>query len=64
MFGGFNDDIPIATAERYKLGSYNWEIIAPLYVPKAYMTAIIYNTDLLYLIGGYTVDKLNKVNRY
>jgi N-acetylneuraminic acid mutarotase len=61
VFGGFDDNGIIKDCEKYDIQNDKWTSIAKMIYSKAYATPLIYNNNIIYIIGGFSRIKIDKV---
>jgi hypothetical protein len=62
VFGGIGEyGAPIADCERFSLIQEIWTSMEKMKLPKAYSTPVVYGTDQIYLIGGYSSQPYDHV---
>jgi hypothetical protein len=62
VFGGIGEyGYPIAESERFSLSQETWYSIDKMKLPKAYSASIVYDSNHIFLIGGYSAHPYDNV---
>jgi len=54
VFGGFDNNGTINNVERYDMNNGGWTNLAPMIIPKAYVSCCRFSEEYIFLIGGFS----------
>jgi hypothetical protein len=65
VFGGFGNSGILKDCEKYDIENDKWIKISSMAIPIAYTNAIVFGNNLIFLVGGFTGEKIDGViNNY